>query len=160
MFDKFSKSALRVVFWARAEAGRSGSEAIEPEHMLLGVLAEYEGEYGRAQEREALFLHEVSQRTIPQPRIPFFTPEQVTALRRILDVWPQPDTQLPLTDDMPLAQTTERILMAAQEQPGASLVRPLHILRALVNESAHDVSRVLIANGVTREQIDEQLRGC
>ncbi len=40
MFNRFSDPALRVIFWARGEAGRLGSEAIEPEHLLLGVLLE------------------------------------------------------------------------------------------------------------------------
>lgn len=38
MFDRFSSRALRVVFHARDEVARRGSSAVEPEHILLGLL--------------------------------------------------------------------------------------------------------------------------
>jgi|SRR5579872_636598 len=38
MFERFSESARRVLFFARYEVTQHGGTAIEPEHILLGVL--------------------------------------------------------------------------------------------------------------------------
>jgi hypothetical protein len=40
MFDRFNEKARRVIFFARYEAGESGSTSIDPEHILLGLLRE------------------------------------------------------------------------------------------------------------------------
>jgi ATP-dependent Clp protease ATP-binding subunit ClpC len=40
MFERYTEKARRVVFFARYEAGQFGSQAIEPEHILLGLLRE------------------------------------------------------------------------------------------------------------------------
>jgi ATP-dependent Clp protease ATP-binding subunit ClpC len=40
MFEKYTEKARRVIFFARYEAGHFGSLAIEPEHLLLGLLRE------------------------------------------------------------------------------------------------------------------------
>ena len=40
MFDRFTLPALQVLFHARSEVSQLGSSAIEPEHILLGVLDE------------------------------------------------------------------------------------------------------------------------
>src|SRR5580693_8754546 len=38
MFEKYTETARKVVFVARYEASRFGSENIETEHLLLGIL--------------------------------------------------------------------------------------------------------------------------
>ena len=38
MFERYTEKARRAVLFARFEASQSASPAIEPEHMLLGVL--------------------------------------------------------------------------------------------------------------------------
>ncbi|HEX8852665.1 MAG TPA: Clp protease N-terminal domain-containing protein, partial [Pyrinomonadaceae bacterium] len=40
MFERYTEKARRVIFFARYEASQLGSAAIEPEHILLGVLRE------------------------------------------------------------------------------------------------------------------------
>ena len=40
MYERYAKSARRVIFHARDEAKRRGSPYIESEHLLLGVLRE------------------------------------------------------------------------------------------------------------------------
>ena len=40
MFDKYTETARRVIFFARYEASRFGSQHIDTEHLLLGVLRE------------------------------------------------------------------------------------------------------------------------
>ena len=40
MFEKYNEKARRVIFFARYEASQFGSAAIEPEHILLGLIRE------------------------------------------------------------------------------------------------------------------------
>jgi ATP-dependent Clp protease ATP-binding subunit ClpC len=42
MFERYTQSARRVIFHARAEAMQYGSPCIESEHLLLGVFRENE----------------------------------------------------------------------------------------------------------------------
>jgi ATP-dependent Clp protease ATP-binding subunit ClpA len=43
MFDRFTTRARRALFHARSEVSQLGSSAIEPEHVLLGVIDEDNG---------------------------------------------------------------------------------------------------------------------
>jgi uncharacterized protein (TIGR03435 family) len=43
MFNRFTARALQVLFYARSEVGQLGSRAVEPEHILLGLLEEGTG---------------------------------------------------------------------------------------------------------------------
>jgi len=38
MFERYTEKAKRVIFFARVEAGNSGSHEIDAEHLLLGLL--------------------------------------------------------------------------------------------------------------------------
>jgi hypothetical protein len=40
MFERYTEHARRIIFFARYEASTFGSEYIEPEHLLLGILRE------------------------------------------------------------------------------------------------------------------------
>ena len=40
MFERYTEKARRVIFFARYEASQFGAHAIEPEHVLLGLLRE------------------------------------------------------------------------------------------------------------------------
>lgn len=43
MFNRFTSRALQVLFYARSQVSQLGSNAVEPEHVLLGVLDEGKG---------------------------------------------------------------------------------------------------------------------
>jgi ATP-dependent Clp protease ATP-binding subunit ClpA len=43
MFNRFTSRALQVLFYARSQVSQLGSSAVEPEHILLGVLDEGKG---------------------------------------------------------------------------------------------------------------------
>jgi len=47
MFERYTESARRTLFFARYEASQFGSIAIESEHLLLGVAREAAGPIGR-----------------------------------------------------------------------------------------------------------------
>ncbi len=40
MFERYTETARRVIFFARYEASQLGSPYIETEHLLLGILRE------------------------------------------------------------------------------------------------------------------------
>ena len=40
MFERYTEKARRVIFFARYEASQLGAQAIEAEHILLGLLRE------------------------------------------------------------------------------------------------------------------------
>ena len=40
MFERYTEKARRVIFFARYEASQFGAQAIEAEHILLGLLRE------------------------------------------------------------------------------------------------------------------------
>ena len=40
MFERYTDKARRVIFFARYEAVQGGSQAIEPDHLLLGLARE------------------------------------------------------------------------------------------------------------------------
>ena len=50
MFERYSESARRVLFFARYEASELGALAIETEHLLLGLARECKGVTGRVLE--------------------------------------------------------------------------------------------------------------
>jgi ATP-dependent Clp protease ATP-binding subunit ClpC len=43
MFERYTESARRSLFFARYEASQTGSRAIETEHVLLGLLRQVRG---------------------------------------------------------------------------------------------------------------------
>ena len=40
MFERYTETARRAIFFARYEASQFGADAIEPEHLLLGAFRE------------------------------------------------------------------------------------------------------------------------
>jgi ATP-dependent Clp protease ATP-binding subunit ClpC len=43
MFERYTERARRVIFFARYEASQLGSNSIETEHLLLGLIREGKG---------------------------------------------------------------------------------------------------------------------
>jgi ATP-dependent Clp protease ATP-binding subunit ClpA len=158
MFEGFSIPARRVVFWARLEAGRSGSEMIEPEHLLLGLLAEDQGDWVR------MMASRLGDRAVPPAQEaasshePFFSGERVEKLRRMLAESNTPGTPKPDAMDMPLAERSTRALIAAQERAGASMVGLVHVLWGLISDQENSISNLLESNGVTVEQVEDAIR--
>ena len=144
MFERFSRPALRVLFWARAEAARLGSDWIEPEHLLLGVLAEDQRDWTRAiptlgSERSIGFEADPS----PVPA-QFFTDDSASKLRQILTA----SAGRPKLDavDMPLAERSKQVLAATAKRAEEGTIGLLHILWGL-SDADNSVSDVLKSAG-------------
>jgi len=159
MFEHFTESARRSVFWARLEAGRLGSEAIEPEQLLLGFLMEDQGDSEQQITREQ---GDEPVRSIPilaRDGPPFFSAELAAKLRQALADAAHPGKPKPDAVDMPVSEPCQRALIAAAEQhTEGSKTRLLHILWALTSDHETSVGNRLKAHGVTVAQVEHALR--
>jgi hypothetical protein len=141
MFERFSPPALRVLFWARAEAGRLGSDWIEPEHLLLGVLAEDQRDWMQALPRLAGKRSiGVESDSTPVPA-QFFTADSASKLRQILTA----SAGRPKLDavDMPLAERSKQVLAVTAKRAEGGTIGLLHILWGLLTDANSSVSDVL-----------------
>jgi ATP-dependent Clp protease ATP-binding subunit ClpA len=134
--DRFSEEAIRVVFFARREVAERPRLAIEPEHLLLGVL-----------DSEPVLVtgHLASDWSIDRLRKELTGPTRSNL---------EEDVELPFT---PGAETVLQRAAFEADRSGSSLVRPAHVLLALLDES-QAVSKLLHAAGVTREAVAASLK--
>ena len=153
MFEKYSGPARRVVFFARLEAGQSGSDKIEPKHLLLGLLAEDQREWAEMGKR---FGDESIGDVRDTPS--FFSGERAENLRKVLADSQTARVAIPDSMDMPLAETSRRILLAAKERAGHSTVGLLHLLWGLISDEEDSVCVLLKLNGVTVEHVEDAIR--
>ena len=74
MFERFTARARRALFYSRYEVSQLGSSAIEPEHILLGVLDEGNGLgcriLARAGDAVEEFRHDIVARLTGGEKVP------------------------------------------------------------------------------------------
>ena len=99
MFERYTEKARRAIFFARHEATQTASQAIEPEHILLGLLRE-----------DKLIV-----RALPADEGKF-----AELLREDLRTRAGGDVPLPTSADMPLSQQAKLVLTTAANE-GARL---------------------------------------
>ncbi len=143
MFNRFTQRALRVLFHARSEVSQLGSSAIEPEHILLGVLDEGNGLGSRILARTGDALDD-------------FRSDIVGRLTGRETV--------PESDEIPFSASSKRALQYAAEEADRLLhnyVGTEHLLLGLLREERSIAAEVLAARGLkieaVREVIVEQL---
>jgi ATP-dependent Clp protease ATP-binding subunit ClpC len=156
MFEKFSESARRVVFWARAEAGQLGADMIEPEHLLFGFLAEDQGGEFTATQFAGDMAGTI--RDTAMHSTPFLSREIAENLRRAILQSSRSGVPVPHGADMRVAETASMALEAAYKRAGGSTVGILHLLWGLITNGGDSVRDLLSSNGVTVEQIEEAIR--
>ncbi len=162
MFERFSESTRRSIFFARFEAGRLGFEQIETAHLLLGLLREFTGE------GESIIRRVLSHDEIESQRAPAVTggalPSILTAgnAQELERKFSQPGPRseaLPTHGDMPLSSGARSVLVTAAAYAEDKIVTPLHLLWAMLDDDQGDVAESLKAAGITREGIDKEIRG-
>jgi hypothetical protein len=154
MFQRLSTSARRVLFLARAEAGRMGSDWIEPEHLLLGVLAEDQRDWipaipAMAGENRITLPEDPA----PAPA-PFFTPGCAAKLRQMLAA--SAGTPKWGLFTVPLARRSQRVLTTTAERSERWRITLLDMLGGLMTDPT--VGEVLRSVGITVAQIDDAIR--
>src|SRR5262245_38742180 len=137
MFERYTEPARRMLFFARYEASQLGSVAIEPTHLLLGLLREPTGVTGEVlltagsldEIREELKGHIITQKMIPT------------------------------SVEIPFATTTKRLLTAAMEEADRlshSWIGTEHLLLAILADdslSAH----ILFGRGLRLDTARERV---
>jgi hypothetical protein len=93
MFDRFTEHARRAIFFARYEAGALGSNFIETEHLLLGVIRE--------------------DKILPS-KLPGGASERIR--KRIAESLSDPVRRISNSVDMPLSPDSKRVLSHGAEQ--------------------------------------------
>ena len=145
MFERYTEKARRVVFFARYEASQFGAPAIEPEHILLGMMREDKSVTGRFFPRTQISVETVRKEV-----------ESRTILRE----------RRPHTEELPLAPETKRVLAFAHEESERFQHRHIgteHLLLGLLREDRSLAAEILYERGLrlhtVREEVGRQSGG-
>ena len=137
MFERYTESARRVLFFARYEATQVGGTAFETEHLLLGLVREGKTLKGFKQFYLAL--------------------EPIRAeIERRIPVRERISTSV----EMPFTEETRRVLRFAGEEADRLLhnyIGPQHLLLGLLREERSVAASILTAQGLTIEDVRAQL---
>jgi ATP-dependent Clp protease ATP-binding subunit ClpC len=139
MFERYSESARRVIFFARYEAANTGASSIEPIHLLSGLM----------REDPPLFRSLLGERSILELRqelkIPLDPPEESEAT----------------SVDLPLSRESKHALhraMTEAEQLDQHTIGCAHLLAALLHSSAPWL-QTAAQYGITLERAREVVAG-
>jgi hypothetical protein len=138
MFDRFSEKARRTIFFARYEASQFGSDYIESEHLLLGILREDRG-------------------LLELLKIP-----SAEGLRRKIETRLGPPREKTSTSvDMPLSHECKRALAYAAEDAetlGHKIIDTWHLALGLLRNEQSGAAELLGENGVDHAAFLEIVR--
>jgi hypothetical protein len=130
MFERYTEKARRVIFFARYEASQFGSQSIESEHLLLGLVRESK-EIARRLGSEESIREQI---------------EKCTSAR------PSTSTSV----DLPLSDECKRILAYGAEEAerlGHRHIGTEHLFLGLLREKECVAARILQENGEELEQL-------
>jgi ATP-dependent Clp protease ATP-binding subunit ClpC len=137
MFERYTESARRVLFFARYEATQVGGTALETEHLLLGLV------------REGKTLKGIKQF--------YLALEPIRAeIERRIPVRERVSTSV----EMPFTEETRRVLRFAGEEADRLLhnyIGPQHLLLGLLREERSVAASILTEQGLTIEDVRAQL---
>src|SRR5262245_50219266 len=139
MFERYTEKARRVIFFARYEASQFGASAIEPEHILLGLLREDKGLTNRFFPRQA---------------------GSIESIRKEIEERLGVNEKVSVGVDMPLSPPAKRVLGYAQEESERLQHRYIgteHLLLGLLREEKSLAAEILYERGLRLNQIREEL---
>jgi len=139
MFERYTERTRRTIFFARSEASKYGSNTIETEHLLLGILHEDKRLGGNLSlTAEESIRSEISKRT-PPPKEP--TPTSV---------------------DLPLSHESKRVLAYGAEESEALTDRVInvdHLILGLLREKDSFAASLLWQHGLEYEAFRRNFAG-
>ena len=138
MFERYTEQAQRVLLFARHEAGQAGSPAVEPEHLLLALIREWEGLSARIFERAHVSADEV--RTAIESR---------TTRREAAS-----------SGDLPFGASTNQVLELAAQESGRLLhnyVGTEHLLLGVFREERSLAAWILAERGLQINQVRDDI---
>src|SRR5437588_11788805 len=139
MFERYTEKARRVIFFARYEASQFGAPAIEPEHLLLGLMREDKTLTGRFFPRASVNIEAIRKEI-----------EGRTLLRE----------KISTSVELPLAPETKRVLAYAHEESDRLQHRHIgteHLLLGLLREDRSMAAEILYERGLRLTSVRERL---
>jgi ATP-dependent Clp protease ATP-binding subunit ClpC len=138
MFERYTESARRVIFFARYEAAYSGASSIEPVHLLSGLM----------REDPSLFRSLMGEHTIVE-------------LRQALSIPLEPAEKEVMSVDLPLSRESKRALhlaMTVADHLNQRTIGSAHLLTSLLHITEPWVES-LAKFGITAERAREIAAG-
>jgi ATP-dependent Clp protease ATP-binding subunit ClpC len=138
MFERYTEKARRVIFFARYEASQCGSQHIETEHLLLGLLREDKvltNRFLRSHASIESIRKEIESRTVMKEKV---------------------STSV----DLPLSHECKRVLNYAAEEAERLTNKHIgteHLLLGLLREERCFAAEILQARGLRLGQVREEL---
>ena len=139
MFEKFSDSARRVLFYARYEASQGGSPHIGTEHLLLGLLKETEDIVREIFARAKISMPELQAR---------------------VEAHVQRGDRVSSSDEIPLHDSCKKALQYALDEAKKLLhahVGAEHLLLGLLRHKESTAGAILHENGVQLYEVREHV---
>jgi ATP-dependent Clp protease ATP-binding subunit ClpC len=136
MFERYTESARRALFYSRYEASELGGRSIETEHLLLGLLRAGKG---------------VTSRLFTDAKISY---------KPIRGTFEAGVEKIPTSVEIPFSDETKRALDRTAEEAdrlGHSYIGTEHLLLGLLHEDQSDAGRILGSHGMRLEAVREQL---
>src|SRR5687767_11633370 len=130
MFERYTERARRVIFFARYEASQLGSNSIETEHLLLGLIREGKGLTSRIFSKSHLSMESIRKEI------------EGRALYR---------DKVSTSVDIPLSSESKRVLGYASEEAERMLhnyIGTEHILLGLMREEKSVAAGILGEKGM------------
>jgi uncharacterized protein (TIGR03435 family) len=138
VFEHFTETARRALFFARWEAGRLGSESVESEHLLLGLIRETRGIASQVFARSPLSLEDI---------------------RKELERGKSPGQGAP-PDENRLGAEVRRILQFATEEADRLLHQAIgteHLLLGILREERSAAASILMAHGMRLHAVRDDI---
>jgi uncharacterized protein (TIGR03435 family) len=139
MFDRFTVRATRVLFHARAQASELGGSAIEPEHILLGILEEGQGLGGR------ILARNVNGQNLWADIVRHLAGHE----------------RVPESKELPFSASCQRALGYAFEEADLlshDAIGTEHLLLGLLREEQSFAAAILSGRGLTGEEVRQAIR--
>ncbi|HZS45996.1 MAG TPA: Clp protease N-terminal domain-containing protein [Blastocatellia bacterium] len=139
MFERYTEKARRTIFFARYEASQYGSPAIEPEHLLLGIV----------REDKALTARFLSRLT------------SIEAVRKEVDGRTVKNERHVISIDLALSPAAKRVLSCAEDESqglGCGYIGTEHLLMGLLSENKSIAYEILYEQGLRLDVIRDDLR--
>src|SRR6266571_3417108 len=139
MFERYTEKARRVIFFARYEASQFGAPAIEPEHLLLGLMREDKTLTGR-----------------------FFPRAQITieSIRREIEGRTLLRERIPTSVELPLAPETKRVLHFSHDESDRLQhwhIGTEHLLLGLLREERSMAAQILFERGLRLAAVRDEI---
>lgn len=150
MFHRYAEGARRTLFFARDEAFRLRSQAIEPEHLLLGLIRDGNEPVGGLLARAQVTLEGLRQgiRSAPSESRPTF--------------WTRLCGTASTPHQIPFSRQTKLALQRAAEEANRLQLRdigPGHLLLGILREPRSVASTMLSGQGVQLDTARKELFG-